>query len=322
VIDLPGVRASGVRSCVSPLVTLMASIFEGWVGWRRGCPESWVRYVNAACEGVELSALDIYRAPRRVIPDFTGPSALVTARSIEEVLAHWREYEPGLVADQIGETFSNEVPPVYRAYLEDPAAAIDELCSAIERYWSAVLAPLWPRIESLLDREVLALGRALVQDGLPALLARLGSGARVVDDRLEWGRLGQKRHICLDDRTLLFVPMLSGPDASYSVFDQPEHFVIGYPVPGAEEVWGAVDSDIDDHLTTLLGRTRARVLVAAETGASTQEVARRLTISPSLASHHLAFLRRAGLVDTARVGRRVYYRLTDRGQRLRDAIER
>jgi hypothetical protein len=53
VIDLPGIRGGGVRLCVSRLVMLMATIFEGSVGWRRGCPESWVRYIRGACDGVD-----------------------------------------------------------------------------------------------------------------------------------------------------------------------------------------------------------------------------------------------------------------------------
>jgi DNA-binding transcriptional ArsR family regulator len=66
----------------------------------------------------------------------------------------------------------------------------------------------------------------------------------------------------------------------------------------------------------LLGATRSRVLYAFLLGGGTSDLARRVGISPASASEHAAALRDAGLVTTAREGRRVDQRLTDLGVQL------
>ena len=49
---------------------------------------------------------------------------------------------------------------------------------------------------------------------------------------------------------------------------------------------------------------------------TTTELARVLGASPGSVSQHLSRLRRAGLVEPHRVGRRVYYRLSSSGESL------
>ncbi|GAB4075394.1 winged helix-turn-helix domain-containing protein [Nostocoides australiense] len=67
----------------------------------------------------------------------------------------------------------------------------------------------------------------------------------------------------------------------------------------------------------VLGRTRARVLVALATGScSTSELAARAGISASSASEHATALRRAGLIDSRRQRREVRHRATDAGRAL------
>jgi hypothetical protein len=131
VIDLPGIRAGGVHACVSPLVTLMATIFEGGSAGaedahRAGCATS-----GEPATASSSRPSRVYCAPRRVTPDFTAPSTLVSARSIDQVLVNWRTYEPARVRGQISETFSDDVPPSYRAYVTDPSGALGLLCDAI-----------------------------------------------------------------------------------------------------------------------------------------------------------------------------------------------
>jgi DNA-binding transcriptional ArsR family regulator len=49
---------------------------------------------------------------------------------------------------------------------------------------------------------------------------------------------------------------------------------------------------------------------------TTTELARVLSASPATISQHLARLRRAGLVEAHRRGRRVHYRLSTNGEAL------
>jgi DNA-binding transcriptional LysR family regulator len=67
-------------------------------------------------------------------------------------------------------------------------------------------------------------------------------------------------------------------------------------------------------LTAIVGRTRARILVALDEPLSTTEVAAAASIAVSTASEHLTALARAGLLEHARFGRSVKYALSDRGR--------
>jgi DNA-binding MarR family transcriptional regulator len=96
--------------------------------------------------------------------------------------------------------------------------------------------------------------------------------------------------------------------------------VIAYAAPGTSLLWEAADGAASEGLAQVLGVTRARVMTAVAMPASTMDVAHQLEMSSALASHHLKALEDQGLVDGVRFGRRVYYRLTARGQRLREAL--
>ena len=75
----------------------------------------------------------------------------------------------------------------------------------------------------------------------------------------------------------------------------------------------------------LLGDPNRLRLVCAclDEGVSVQNLAERLDLSPSLASHHLRLLRAARLMRTERQGKRVFYHAADEHIRhvLGDMIE-
>lgn len=58
--------------------------------------------------------------------------------------------------------------------------------------------------------------------------------------------------------------------------------------------------------TALASQPRCDILAILKSGSSTMgELAATLQLAPSTVSHHVAVLRRAGLVETSRVGREV-----------------
>ena len=75
-----------------------------------------------------------------------------------------------------------------------------------------------------------------------------------------------------------------------------------------------------DPLAALIGRTRAAVLRSLDGGTTTTELARRLGISVSGASHASA-LRAAGLVSSRRDRNRVLHATTDLGGQLLDRVD-
>ena len=69
-------------------------------------------------------------------------------------------------------------------------------------------------------------------------------------------------------------------------------------------------------LARLVGRTRARVLAALQQPRTTDEVARLVGAATSTASEHLTALQEAGVLTRRRLGRHVYYELSERGRSL------
>jgi DNA-binding transcriptional ArsR family regulator len=91
-----------------------------------------------------------------------------------------------------------------------------------------------------------------------------------------------------------------------------------YPARGIATLWEDA-APAADGMSRLLGATRAAVIANLDAPRSTTELARRLSISPATASHHLAALREAGVVTSRREGRTVLYVRTPVGEALAGA---
>jgi DNA-binding transcriptional ArsR family regulator len=90
-----------------------------------------------------------------------------------------------------------------------------------------------------------------------------------------------------------------------------------YPARGTAALWGEQATvPQPDALTALVGRARARLLLALDAPASTSHLARSLAMAPGAVGDHLAILRGAGLLVRARSGRSVLYRRTPLGEAL------
>jgi DNA-binding transcriptional ArsR family regulator len=130
-----------------------------------------------------------------------------------------------------------------------------------------------------------------------------------------------------------------GPDGVVlmpSVFNWPEvslsratssQTVMLYPARGTATVWEGTAGDgggqegtwaggREEAAEALLGVPRVRLLSALRSPATTTALARRLGVTPSAVSQHLAVLHRGGLVDKRRSGRAVLYQSTALGLAL------
>ena len=88
-----------------------------------------------------------------------------------------------------------------------------------------------------------------------------------------------------------------------------------YPARGIHGLWQAKVRSSED-LARLIGRTRAVLLTALTTPASTTGVASRTGLPLSSVSEHLAVLRANGLISTTRTGRFLLHQLTALGLAL------
>jgi DNA-binding transcriptional ArsR family regulator len=307
-----------VRVAISPMATVLASIFEALLGVPRGAPETWYEHIRRQAGDMAEVFAPIYRSGARIFPDFVAPNPIAARASFHEELAAMRDVHPERMTAAIHCLFPDDRPPAFERFLRDPEGSLAALVDALAEYWARLFERQWPTMESILEREVLALGSRLVSEGAGALLARLHPRITLAAGTLRWASAAVGQEIELTHSKLLVVPMLSGPDAIMSSLTK-AGAVIAYAAPGTSLLWEVADRD-GAGLGQVLGPTRARVMLAVAMPASTVDVAHQLDMSNALASHHLKALEDRGLVDGVRFGRRVYYRLTARGQRLRDAL--
>jgi DNA-binding transcriptional ArsR family regulator len=124
-----------------------------------------------------------------------------------------------------------------------------------------------------------------------------------------------RRDFVLDGRGLLLVPGYFCWRTPITLLDQELSPMLVYPIAGEFRAAPGTPAGMDDRpLVNLLGRTRAAVLRAVESGGTTTEISRRTGTSVASASQHATVLREAGLISTRRDGGAVQHTLTPLGQ--------
>jgi DNA-binding transcriptional ArsR family regulator len=89
-----------------------------------------------------------------------------------------------------------------------------------------------------------------------------------------------------------------------------------YPARGIGVLWGADPESAPDALARLLGDRRAQLLLLLRARQTTAELARRLDVTPSAISQHLAPLRGAGLITSEHLGRHRVHMISPLGAQL------
>lgn len=189
---------------------------------------------------------------------------------------------------------------------EDPARTRAAVAEAWEQTWTALMAPHWPALLRLLRADIGTRSRRISEHGLAAMVDTL-------HDQVAWDGdavlITLRAHGEVVDCTgtgLMLVP--SGFLRSCAaVTELPAHPMLFYPAHGVSETWSRSGSDGAAALAALLGEGRARVLGSLAEPLSTSETAQACGLAVSTASHHLAVLREAGLVDSRRTARMVVH---------------
>lgn len=316
-----------VRFATSPLWEIVMSSRVLRDAGRHAVHGPWVDEAREALAGTDLSPLTALVPPERktYVPDFLAPPPKTPWPDFDEELERLRETPPELVRREARRIPSRnpdvEPSPALRAYREDPQRAVERLAGVLEVYWEETLGPHWPRIRALLESEVLRRSRTLAVSGAAGLFEDLhpevgGPEDGVVEIERSWS--GELRP---DGEGLLMIPSAFVWPDLYVVADRPWQPAVMYPARGVAWLWMEHPPDRDEQMETLLGEARARVLRSLRSPVTTKEVARRLGVTPSAVSQHLSRLHRAGAVERTRVGRRVYYRLSPRGEAVLDAFD-
>jgi DNA-binding transcriptional ArsR family regulator len=304
---------AGIRFAFSPLWEAVMSLIVLRAPASHALHLPWVRATRPMAADLDLSELFALVPVRGPTADFLAPPPASPLPEFAAELEVVRRTPPERVVAELP-----QVPglpePVADRIQEDPGAAVGRLADALQAYWDAALAQHWPRIQALLEADVLWRSRHLALGGTRALFDDL-------HETITWhgGRLSAADPFeysgSLSGEGLLLVPsVMPWPDVRKMV--EPYQPMLAYPARGIATLWETGTPPAPGALAALVGKTRAALLTALAQPASTTTLAQRLSITPGAVSQHLSVLYGCGLVARSRVSRSVLYRRTRSGDML------
>jgi len=249
-------------------------------------------------------------------PGFVAPPPRGMGQTVEDDLAAVRATPLRVARAEIAQALHARPvrdPRVARLLASDDVVVI--VADVLERAWHALVAPTWPAIRALLERDVVHRAHRLAAEGWAGAIDGL-------HDRLRWrsggievlGRPGGEVHLGGDG--LLLVPSAHAWPHLTTYLEEPWPYAVVYPARGVAALWSTAVPPPPAALDRLLGTARAAVLDALDDPVSTSQLVARLRLPLGTVGDHLRVLRDAGLVSRARAGRSVLYRRTPVGDAL------
>lgn len=309
------------RFAISPLGELEYAVRLLFHGSRHVSTARWVEATRQRFDRLrertpELAALGVLTGARHYGAGFMSPPLRGVSEEAADQLAAVRGTAPEVARAQVREVLDRvSPPPTWIAELllgPDVAGLVADL---LERCWDVLIAPDWPLLRAVLERDVIHRAGRLTSAGWASAIQDLHDHVRWRDGGIEllWSA---DRHLALGGRGLLLIPsVFIWPGLGSSLPEDPGHPFLVYPARGVAELFGQ-ERRAPGVLGDLLGRERARVLLALETPASTSQLTRALGRTLGATGDHLRVLREAGLASRTRQGRSVLYRRTPLGDAL------
>ncbi|MFC1414077.1 ArsR/SmtB family transcription factor [Streptacidiphilus sp. N1-12] len=200
----------------------------------------------------------------------------------------------------------------------DTDQAVPLLADALDHAWHELLAPHWPRVRAVCERDIQYRLAVFGTDGWAAAVDGLQPGSAWRRGGLELaGVPGESEPVQLHGDGLLLIPSVFVGPRGAAQHEPPWPKTVVYPARGTAALLDSGGTQAAaQRLTALLGRSRARLLLELATPASTTQLARSLGLAPGAVGDHLTILRHAGLLDRTRTGPSVLYRRTPLGDAL------
>jgi DNA-binding transcriptional ArsR family regulator len=329
VLELDVADLAGTRFAISPLAETLRAIPLLARPDRSPVNLPWVRWARAQLDRQPLRLARLWPLIVTDVPywpEFLVPAPAGKSPGLDEELARACATPTEAVRVSLQGIFGDGPWPDSATDLfERPHETLAEIATEMTECYDRLIAPHWERIRSVLDADINYHAGLLAGGGARSLFSDLHPGLRWSAGKLflSDSETGQP-----DDRVIL------GPDGLVlipSVFIWPEWSVrrrtstqttLLYPARGAAAVWQADLAEAEtgaadlEAVELLLGAPRARLLQALRSPATTTALARRLGVTPSAVSQHLAVLHRGGLVDRQRSGRTVLYQTSGLGRAL------
>lgn len=302
-----------IRFAFSPMWELVASLRTLRDPARQSIHLPWIKAVRPRLASLDLSELFALVPPSGYLADFLTPPPDTPLPDFSAELARVRLTPASMAFEEAG-----RVPPSpeISRFRDDPEAGVARVGDALDAYWEACFAEYWPRVYSLLERDVLRRSRALATGGTRELFAGFGPAVSWTGDRLLIDRPCDG-HLLHGDGLVLLPSAFYWP--SVAVMAAPYQSTLVYPVDGVGTLWEAGPPPAPGALAALIGRSRAQILVALAEPTTTSALARRISLTPGAVSQHLGVLSDGGLAVGMRLGKQVVYRRTPTGDALAQA---
>ena len=305
-------------SPVSEVVHLARAMARPLV-FREGAHVAWLKRQRAAVAELQrehdLRPLLTALGSGSYYPDFFTPSQRRPVADVRDEFAAMRATGAADARRQIDfclaqlDTVDRDVERQLRN-----RAALGRLVDLLEVVWGRLVAPEWPRLQDILERDVLYRSRELARGGFASFVADLTPLITLNEQRLMVQAKTEATRV-LDGQGLTLQPSaFIWPFAGTMVC--PGHpATLIYPSRGVASLFWEPN---DEHaaLASLIGPTRAQILQELELPSHTLGLARRFDRSPGNIADHLKVLLRTGLVTRARSGRQVTYSRTPLGDAL------
>jgi DNA-binding transcriptional ArsR family regulator len=249
-------------------------------------------------------------------PEFLAPAPVSRSAGLEQQLAAVRATDPDSVRASIARVFGGDPPEAGIRLTMHPDRALAELADELRTAHARLIAPHWPRMQALLDVDITYRAGLLADGGPAALLAALHPAVSWRNGALRVAQGRRHRPIALAPGGLVLCPSVFGGPHVVVKGHSSTRTTLRYPARGVGSLWSSSSDPPPDGLVRLVGRPRARLLSALRSPATTTVLAREQGVSASAVSQHLGVLRATGLIAGDRVGRQVYYSLTDTGGAL------
>ena len=305
--------AARIRFAFSPLWEAVMSLIVLRAPAAHTLHVPWIRTALPRVAELDLSELFALVPVRGPTADFLAPPPTSPLPEFGAELDAVRCTPPKRIVAELG-----EVPGLPGAVAQrirtEPTAAIGRLADTLQAYWDLALAEHWPRIQALLEADVLWRSRRLALGGARALFDDLHETIAWHGDRLSAADPFDYSGSLAGEGLLLVPAVMLWPDVRKLV--EPYQPMLAYPARGIATLWMTGAPPAPDALAALIGRSRAALLTALAQPASTTHLAQRLSLTPGAVSQHLSVLHDCGLVARSRVGRSVLYRRTRNGDTL------
>jgi DNA-binding transcriptional ArsR family regulator len=327
VLELDVADLAATRFAISPLYETLKAVQLLAKPHPPAMNLPWLRWARARLDRRPL------RVPRlwplivnglTTYPEFLVPAPALKSPSIDAELARMCATTTEAVRASLGRVFGDHPwPDSAKELAERPQESLAEIAAELAECHDRLIMPHWERIHPVLDADIAYRAALLAGGGARSLFSDLHPDLRWSEGTLTLTDTDEGpsyfRVTLGPDGVVLMPSVFNWPEVSVSKATSTQTALV-YPARGAATVWqagaGLAASGEAEAVELLLGEPRARLLVALRSPATTTALARRLGVTPSAVSQHLAVLHRGRLVDRQRSGRTVLYQASELGLAL------